>query len=237
MKNSQFAAEILVNTFLEKDKEANTDVVFRIICNTKGIDRISFLKTLGEKMKNNSISRYFNSFIDKLSLTGAEFMQLKDYLTILFMEGWTFNDNRIHTKSFNFKTFTEEEKEVFLDIISKKDDNGENLYSLGYTHNILHHLTVDEFEKYYPHLLFDESRAYRYFPHHTRETVLNILKNEDKPPFEDPYSWAVGTCLLTEEDLEPYIPQISRSSSCFTKEVKKFYSKDFWFKIFMESED
>jgi len=237
MTNAEFAAKILVNTYSERDKKADTDVIFRIIYTTKGVDKISFLKAISEEIKNNDLSHYFNSFIDKISLTGAEFMQLKDEINVLFRKPWGYSNKVISIESFNFNAFTSEEKKVFLDIMSEKDDNGENLYSSGCTHDILHYLTVDEFEKYYPHLLFDESGTYRYFPHHTRETVLNILKNADKPKFKDPYTWAVGTCLLTEEDLEPYIPQISKSNSCFTKEVKKFYSKDFWFKIFMESED
>lgn len=49
-----------------------------------------------------------------------------------------------------------------------------------------------------------------------------------------------GTVLdkefFTEEELLEFIPEISKSNSCFHKSIKAKYSKEFWFKVFMEQD-
>jgi len=230
MTINEFAAKILTKSFNDS-KEIDINDITEVVCSIEGVDKVSLLKAISKEIENNNPGYYFKIFIDSLSITGDEFEQLKDVFDIIFVE-----KSIVFIESFSFETFNEKQMESLLDILSKKDSNGNNLYRIQHDpFLLLKYLTIEQFKKYYYQIKFTDPFSYREFPHHTRETVLHVLQNiKSDYIYSDVYSWALNTCLLTEEDLEPYAHQIVLSEISFVDkldELKKSYSIGFWVKV------
>lgn len=234
MTNVELIIKVLTATYLDKKKTVDPEEVSRIINTVEGIDRVSLLKGLLEELtQNDKLDKKFKKIFSCFPVTGFEFEQLKINFNELFVKDWAYPYRKINISNFQFDTFSEEQMKSFLEIASKKDDKGYNLYVFDFGHPFLKHLTPELYKRYYRKLEFVYENVYREFPHHTRETVLEVLEDNKYPKRKDTYSWAVSTCVLTEQDLEPYIPFIAKANGCFTKEVKNHYSKEFWIKVFM----
>jgi len=215
----------------------DSEKIFNIINSIEGIDRVSILKELIKIGKQeHNFSLYFSNIVRYLPVTGSDFVQLKDNFDELFVVDNRHDCKRVTAMAFQFDTFSKEEMDIFLEKVSMKDDNGRNMYDFYYYNQFIKFMSLEQYKRYYHLLKIHPDHAYQEFPHHTRETVLDILKDNKHFQAKD-IIWAVNTCLLNELDLRPYIPLIAKANGCFTKEVKKRYSKEFWMDVFMAMAD